>query len=80
MAQTDYSVSGKSEKPESKNLHGALLPKSIFPSDRPLAPGDTCTFKIEKVYNDQVSVSYVSSGEPDLETEMAGQEEEDEMD
>ena len=37
----------------------ALLPLTVFP-EQP-QPGQTCTFKVDRVYNDQVSVRYVSS-------------------
>jgi len=45
----------------------AILPKSFFPPDKPLEPGNECTVKIEEVQEDQVLVSYSHSaagGEP----------------
>jgi len=79
MAQTDYTNPVKPETKKSQDTPSALLPKSIFPDGKAIAPGETCTVKVEKVYSDQVSVSYVNSEEPDLESELQGNEE-DEMD
>lgn len=39
----------------------ALLPKSFFPQDKPLEPGNECTVRIEEVQDDQVLVSYSHS-------------------
>ncbi len=50
-------------KSEDKASETALLPKSFFPSDKPLEVGNTCTVKIERVMDDQVSVSYSHSPE-----------------
>jgi len=40
-----------------------LLPKTFFPDADALKPGKTCKVRVEKVYGDQVSVSYVKSDE-----------------
>ncbi len=59
----------KSEKKD-KGAATALLPKSFFPSDKPLEVGNTCTIKIERVLDGQVSVSYSHSAEePEVEEE-----------
>ena len=36
----------------------AMLPLSIF-GQKDVKPGSECTFKVEKVYDDEVEVSYV---------------------
>jgi len=46
------------EKTKSKDGNTALLPKSFFPSDKPLEPGNTCTVRVERVLDDQVEVTY----------------------
>ncbi len=39
----------------------ALIPKSFFPPDKPLEPGNECTVRVEEVQDDQVLVSYSHS-------------------
>ncbi len=59
----------------------AILPKSFFPGDKPLEPGNECTVKIEEVQEDQVLVSYSHSPQsseaaaqpaPEMDEEMQG--------
>ena len=47
----------KSEKKETES-NTALLPKSFFPGDKSLEPGNTCTIRVERVLDDQVEVTY----------------------
>lgn len=42
-----------------KDSNVALLPKSFFPPDKDLTPGNTCKVKVEEVQEDQVLVTYV---------------------
>lgn len=51
------------EKDEAKT---ALIPIDFF-QGKDIAPGSTCTIRIEQAMDDQVSVSYVSSEEPEME-------------
>jgi len=60
-------------KPDAGEEHTALLPKSFFGS-KELEPGKRCQVEIEKVYGDEVQVSYVpptSKSEPPKETAPA---------
>lgn len=49
----------------------ALLPKAFF-SGKELTPGNECKVRIQKVYDDQVEVSYVPHS--DTEEEKEGEE------
>ena len=59
-------------KPKTKADEGAataLLPLTFFP-EKP-EPGKVCSIRVEKVYNDQASVSYSKKEEPaETEDEM----------
>ncbi len=57
------------EKAKDEGAATALLPKSFFPADKPLEVGNECTVRIEKVFDDQVSVSYSHSPEQPAEEE-----------
>lgn len=57
----------------------ALLPKSFFPAEKELSPGNTCQIEIAEVFDDQVSVIYRhdAAEEPEvpsapIDEEMAG--------
>lgn len=46
---------------EQSDENTALLDKSVF-GDNPPEPGETCTFKVVKVYDKDVEVEYQKSG------------------
>ena len=60
------------EKGKDEGAATALLPKSFFPADKPLEVGNECCVTVEKVYGDQVSVSYSHSPEQPEEEEDMG--------
>lgn len=85
---TDYyddsaeSDSAPSKETKSKGDDGsatALLPLSFFP-EKP-EPGKVCSIKVEKIYDDQASVTYVKSdkSESEEEPEMEEPSDMDEM-
>lgn len=47
-----------------------LVSKTFF-GDKELKPGTTCKVRVEKVYDDQVSISYVAHKSDDSEDEKA---------
>lgn len=74
MAEENYYDDSPSPEPPAqpteesdKDSNVALLPKSFFPPDKDLTPGNTCKVKVEEVQEDQVLVTYVR----DEETEEA---------
>ena len=46
---------------QSNDQETALLPRSIFPSDKDVKPGSECTFKVVAVYDDEIEVKYAHS-------------------
>lgn len=54
----DGDEEGKEGSKTSESATG-LLSKSFF-GDKELTPGKTCKVRVEKIYGDQVSVSYVA--------------------
>jgi len=76
-SRSDAEVS-ESDKP--KNDKGtALIPKSFFPGDKELEPGNECTVKVERVLDDQVEVSYSHSKAKESEDDDEMVEEIDEV-
>ena len=66
----------ESREPAEGRSKTALLPIDFF-QGKPLEPGTTCSVKVEEVYEDQVSVSYVpheaeESAEGNSEYDMMG--------
>ena len=59
----DNSVPAVERESKDKGSATGLLPKNFFPDADALKPGETCKVRVEKVYGDQVSVSYVKSDE-----------------
>ena len=67
---------------EDKDSATALIPKSFFPGDKTLEPGNECKVRIERVMDDQVSVTYVAEhekAEPEEDLEVAEVDEISEM-
>lgn len=54
----------QAEEESSKGDKTALVPLSFF-GNKDVEPGKTCTVKVERVYEDQVEVSYVPHSEDD---------------
>lgn len=48
----------KTEDQAASDSATALLPKSFFPAEKELSPGNTCQIEIAEVFDDQVSVIY----------------------
>lgn len=58
MADAESPTEDKAEGGEQTETQTALLPKDFF-GDKELAVGNECKVKIEKIYDDEVQVSYV---------------------
>lgn len=57
--ETDSEIEGEGDESKSELASNpGLLPKSFF-EGKDLEPGTVCRVKIEKVYDDQVSVKYL---------------------
>lgn len=79
---TDSGMSPKESKANPKTDDGsesALLPLTFFP-EKP-EPGKVCKVRVEKLYGDQASVTYLKDDEeePEMEEEDEMPEEEDLM-
>jgi hypothetical protein len=53
---TQDTPTGKPDDGDQSEGQTAMLPKSVFP--KPPEPGDSCTFRIVRVHDDEVEVSY----------------------
>jgi hypothetical protein len=75
MADAESPAEDQSEGGESTETQTALLSKDFFGS-KPLEIGTECKVKIEKIYDDEVQVSYVPHGNDEAEPEEAAMPEE----
>lgn len=67
----------KGEGEDKSSESGTGLVSKAFFGDKELKPGTTCRVKVEKVYDDQVSISYIPHGESDSDEDDKTKESDD---